>query len=124
MSHKCDKHRKECVESQSWSIVSYETVDGVCPYIEWYETLSRRIQVRIDVRLTRVSKGNFGDCKSLSDGIYELRFHFEGGYRIYYGISGKRVVLLLMGGGKKNQSKDIKTARRYWKNYQEEQTRG
>lgn len=107
------------MESQSWSITIYETLGEVCPYIEWYETLSRKTQARIDVRLTRVSLGNFGDCKSLGDGIYELRFHFEGGYRIYYGISGKRVVLLLMGGGKKTQSKDIKTARRYWKDYQE-----
>ena len=111
------------MESQSWSVISYETIDGFCPYIEWYETLSPRTQVRIDVRLTRVSLGNFGDCKSLGDGIYELRFHFGGGYRVYYGVSGKRVVLLLMGGGKKTQTKDIKTARRYWQEYQEELTR-
>jgi putative addiction module killer protein len=68
-----------------------------------------------------VSLGNFGDSKSLGNGIYELRLHFGGGYRVYYGISGKKMILLLAGGVKKTQSKDIKTSFRYWKEYQQEQ---
>ena len=115
---------RRIVESQPWSIVNYETLGGVCPYIEWYETLPLKTQAKIAARLTRVALGNFGDRKSLGDGIHELRFHFGSGYRVYYGVSGKRIVLLLMGGAKKTQTKDIKTARRYWKEYQEEQTRG
>lgn len=110
------------MESQPWSILKYVTVTGICPFDEWFETLNQTTQARVDVRLDRVSLGNFGDAKSLGDGVYELRFHFGGGYRVYYGISGKKVILLLMGGAKKTQTKDIKTARRYWKAYQEEQT--
>ena len=108
------------MESQAWSIDKYVTIDGLCPFDEWFETLQPAIQARVDVRLDRVNLGNFGDRKSLGEGIYELRLHFDGGYRIYYGISGKKIILLLMGGAKKTQNKDIKTARRYWKAYQEE----
>lgn len=108
------------MENQSWSIARYKTLSGACPFIEWFETLDLTTQARIEVRLDRVRLGNFGDSKSLGDGIYELRLHFGGGYRVYYAISGNKVILLLMGGAKKNQTKDIKTARRYWKSYQEE----
>ena len=116
--------QRSAVESQPWSISKYVTITGVCPFDDWFETLNSATQARVDVRLDRVNLGNFGDSKSLGDGIYELRLHFGGGYRIYYGISGRRVILLLMGGIKKTQTKDIKTSRRYWKAYQEEQKRG
>lgn len=106
--------------SQPWSLSKYVTVNGECPFDEWFETLNPTVKARIDVRLDRVSLGNFGDSKSLSGGIYELRLHFGGGYRIYYGLAGNKVILLLMGGMKRTQDKDIKTARRYWKAYQEE----
>ncbi|MGL5832331.1 MAG: type II toxin-antitoxin system RelE/ParE family toxin [Waterburya sp.] len=109
------------MESQLWTISKYVTEEGVCPFDEWFETLNTKIQVRIDVRLDRVSLGNFGDSKSLGNGTYELRLHFDGGYRVYYGISGKKMILLLAGGAKKTQSKDIKTSLKYWKKYQEEQ---
>ena len=112
------------MENQPWSISKYVTITGICPFDKWFETLDSTAQARVDVRLDRVSLGNFGDSKSLGEGIYELRLHFGGGYRVYYGISGKKVILLLMGGAKKTQTKDIKTARRYWKSYQEEQKRG
>ncbi|MEM7593840.1 MAG: type II toxin-antitoxin system RelE/ParE family toxin [Cyanobacteria bacterium P01_A01_bin.83] len=112
------------MENKSWSIARYKTLSGFCPFIEWLETLDLTTQARIEVRLDRVRLGNFGDTKSLGEGIYELRLHFGAGYRIYYAISGKKVILLLMGGAKKSQTKDIRTARRYWKSYQEEQKRG
>lgn len=108
------------MENQQWSISKYVTINGVCPFDEWFNTLNSTNKARVDVRLDRVSLGNFGDSKSLNEGIYELRLHFGGGYRIYYGKTGRRVVLLLMGGMKKTQNKDIKTARGYWKAYQEE----
>lgn len=62
-------------------------------------------QVRIDVRFDRVSLGNLGDAKSFGEGVYELRLFFGSGYRIYYGIIGKRIVLLLTGGAKKTKIK-------------------
>lgn len=108
------------MESQSWLIVKYVVLTGECPFDEWFDKLKIATQARVDVRLDRLMLGNFGDCKSLGEGIYELRLHFGGGYRIYYGLVGKRVILLLIGGMKKSQDKDLKTARRYWKAYKEE----
>lgn len=109
------------MESQLWTIFKYVTDEEICPFDEWFETLDTKIQARIDVRLDRVSLGNFGDSKSLGNGIYELRLHFGGGYRVYYGTSGKKMILLFVGGVNKTQSKDIKTSLRYWKEYQQEQ---
>jgi putative addiction module killer protein len=104
-----------------WTIQIYVTKDDVCPFEEWLETLDPQFQIRIDVRLDRLKLGNFGDCKSVGDGIFELRFTFGPGFRIYYGIAGKHIVLLLFGGSKKNQDKDIKTAHKFWKAFQDDQ---
>ncbi len=109
------------METRKWKIKKYVITDGVCPFDEWFNKLDSALQVRIDVRLDRVSLGNFGDSKSLEGGIFELRFQFGAGYRVYFGLEGNQVVLLLVGGSKKTQKKDIKTARHLWKAYQQEQ---
>ena len=72
------------------------------------------------MRLDRVSLGNFGDHKSVGEGVYELRLSFGPGYRIYYGLAGEHVVLLLAGGAKGKQTKDIRTAQKLWKSYKAE----
>ena len=108
------------MESRQWVIRKYVTKDGVCPFDEWFDKLNPTLQARIDVRLDRVKLGNFGDRKSIKGGIFELRLQFGAGYRIYFGLEGNQCVLLLAGGSKKTQTKDIKTARRLWKMYQKE----
>lgn len=62
--------------------------------------------------------GNFGDCKSLHQGLYELRIDYGPGYRIYYCCEGKRLILLLCGGDKRTQALDIERARNYKKDYE------
>jgi len=64
--------------------------------------------------------GNFGDCKPVSAGVFEFRLHFGSGYRIYYGKDGSTIILLLCGGDKNTQNRDIKKAKQYWKDYQEQ----
>jgi putative addiction module killer protein len=108
-------------QAQNWTIQKYITEGGVCPFDEWFETLTAQVQARIDVRLDRVSLGNFGDHKSVGEGVFELRFTFGPGFRVYYGIVGSRVVLLLIGGSKKGQNRDIKAAQKFWKAFQREQ---
>lgn len=76
-------------EKRLWEIEKYVTQEGVCPFDEWFNTLDSKFQARIDVRFDRISLGNFGDHKNLGQGIYELRFSFGAGYRVYYGIIGK-----------------------------------
>ncbi len=109
------------MESQRWKIQKYVTVEGECPFDEWFNKLDSNLQARIDVRLDRVCLGNFGDKKNLKGGIFELRFQFGAGYRIYFGITGNQIVLLLVGGSKKTQKKDIKIAQLLWKAYLKEQ---
>ncbi len=95
----------------------YTTMDGDQPFIEWLESVDNKTRYRIKECLDRVALGNFGDVKSLDDGVSELRLWFGSGYRIYFGQENNAVVLLLCGGDKKSQKKDIKRAIHYWKCY-------
>jgi len=68
--------------------------------------------------LNRVRLGNFGDCKPVGKGVSELRVDYGPGYRVYYGRSGASIVILLCGGSKKSQAKDIQLAQAYWADFQ------
>jgi len=70
------------------------------------------------MRLDRLKLGNFGDCKTLQEGVSELRIHYGPGIRIYYGKIGDRIVLLLCGGDKGSQDRDINKAKDYLNDYQ------
>ncbi len=105
---------------QAYEIELYTLPDGAIPFSEWLGKLDKRNQARIVNRITRLEDGNFGDYKTVGDGVFELRFFFGSGYRVYYGLDGETLVLLLTGGDKKTQNKDIKTAKQYWKKYQKE----
>jgi len=68
-------------------------------------------------RLFRVENGHYGDYKNLGDGSKELRFFFGAGYRVYLGEDGNTIVVLLSGGDKDSQQRDIEKAKAYWKEY-------
>lgn len=88
------------------------------PFTVWLESLKdAATRRRIISRLRRLEQGNFGDCKYLRDGIFELRLFFGSGYRIYYGRDGENIIVLLAGGDKGKQDKDIQIALRNWKEY-------
>jgi putative addiction module killer protein len=67
-------------------------------------------KARIQVRLDRLELGHFGDCSTIESGLFELRIHYGPGYRVYFMKSGKQIIVLLAGGDKTTQSKDIKLA--------------
>lgn len=97
----------------------YITPDGRVPFLEWYYSLGdRKTQYKIDIRLERVELGNLGDCRSLGEGISELRINYGPGYRIYFGQLGTTIVLLLCGGDKSTQQEDISKAKEYWEEYE------
>jgi putative addiction module killer protein len=104
--------------AQPHEIQEYLTADGRSPFGEWLDRLrDRDARVRIRVRLDRVSLGSFGDAKSLGGGLHELRIDVGPGYRVYFGQAASRVVLLLCGGTKEGQARDIEQARDYWQDY-------
>ena len=100
-------------------IVFYKTEDGKCPFKEWYTSLDKSIQIRIDQRLERIEENNFGDCKKLDNELSELRFKIGAGYRIYYTEYDGFIVLLINAGDKSTQSKDIKKAKIYINDFKE-----
>jgi len=82
-------------------------------FTKWIDNLSDlRARARIQVRIERLASGNPGDVKSVGDDISELRVNYGPGYRVYFKKVGKTIVILLIGGDKRTQSKDIKTALR------------
>ncbi len=97
----------------------YLTASGRDPYQEWVDKLKDLTgRVAIQRRVDRVAEGNFGDHKSLQEGVWELKIDLGPGYRVYYALEGTTIVLLLCGGIKRMQDADIQRARRYWRDYQ------
>jgi putative addiction module killer protein len=98
----------------------YVTPLGKDVFDSWLSRLAdSRTQAKIAARIDRLAAGNFGDCKSLREGVYELRIDWGPGYRVYYGILGRVYILLLCGGDKRKQSSDIDRAIRYLKDFKE-----
>lgn len=102
------------------AIIAYADGKGWEPVTEWLKGL-RDVQGkrRINARIHRLAAGHYGDHKHIQDGVYELRLFFGPGYRVYFGEDGDTVVVLLCGGDKGSQEKDIEAALAYWKEYQD-----
>lgn len=104
--------------SPMWEQSDYQTPDGKNPYRAWLAGLAdRQARARIAARVLRMKGGNFGDCKPLDEGVWELRIDHGAGYRVYYARAGKRLILLLIGGDKRTQKADIQTAISYWQDW-------
>lgn len=96
----------------------YVGEDGRAPFSEWLASLrDNKARAKIRVRLDRVGLGNLGDCHGVGDGVQELRIDYGPGYRVYFGQVGSAIVLLLCGGDKSTQARDIEQATRYWSDY-------
>lgn len=101
-------------------IIYFKLDNNKCPFKEWFDNLPVTIQARISSRLLRVETSDyFGDYKNLGDGVYELRFFFSSGLRVYFAFDNENIVLLLSGGDKSTQAKDIEKAKYYWRLYNE-----
>lgn len=99
-------------------VLIYQTQEGKAPFEEWLNSLRDRKGVaKIRVRVDRARLGNLGQCRSVGEGVFELKIDFGPGYRVYFGQEGNTVVILLYGGDKSTQDKDIKSAREYWADY-------
>jgi putative addiction module killer protein len=96
------------------------TLETTKQYDKWFRKLKDSlIRIKILARLSRVENGNFGDFKQIDSDLYELRFFFGSGVRVYYTVKNKEIVLLLVGGDKSSQQNDIDKAKLLLKQMEE-----
>ncbi len=100
-------------------IEAYVADTGKVPFLDWLHSLDQIVQTRLENRIVRLRAGDFGDCKSVEEGVFELRFFFGPGYRIYFAQYGGCIVLLLWGGTKRMQPRDVQVAKGHWRKFKE-----
>jgi putative addiction module killer protein len=104
-------------------LVVFRAANGRVPFEEWLDDLNdKTAKARILARLVRVRLGNLGDCKPVGEGVSELRTDYGPGYRIYFGQKGRTLVVLLCGGDKRTQDRDIRLAKQYWREFKENES--
>lgn len=102
----------------NFTVNEYKASTGKNYFREWLDSLKdRKAKAIVDIRVANLRRGTFGDCDPVGEGVMELKIHYGPGYRIYFGRTGKTIMLLLCGGTKRKQNKDIKKAKEYWKEY-------
>ena len=100
-----------------FEVVVYETGDGRAPFDEWFRALDVQAALKVTTAIARIETGNLGDVKPVGQGVSERRLTFGPGYRLYFGRDGQKLVVLLTGGTKKRQSKDVEQAQAFWADY-------
>lgn len=99
-------------------VLIYETAEGKVPFESWLAGLKDAVgRALIRKRINRVRLGNLGNNRSVGNGVWELKIDFGPGYRVYYGEDGSRVIVLICGGDKGSQDRDILKAKEYWRDY-------
>lgn len=97
---------------------------GKEPAKEWISSLKDIMgKAKILTRIERAESGNFGDHKSVGDGVFELRVSFGPGYRVYYALENNEIILLLVAGDKSTQEKDISRAKEFWNTHKHKKER-
>jgi putative addiction module killer protein len=91
--------------------------DGHSPFREWFETLDPIARARVTAAIVRLEHGNLSNVKSVGEGVLEYRIQFGPGYRVYFGRDGDVLIILLTGGTKKRQQRDIAAAHAMWRSY-------
>ena len=106
------------MEVQPRETIIYQTENGKKPYSDWLDNLTdTKGKAAILARIIRLRLGLFGDSHSVGDEVSELRIHVGPGYRVYYSEINGQIVILLCGGDKSSQKKDIQAAKQYLKDY-------
>lgn len=98
-------------------ILVYADSQGRAPFESWFGELDVRAQAKVTVALDRLKRGSVSNVSGVGESVFELKLDWGPGYRIYFGKDGDRIVILLLGGTKKRQSRDIATAKSFWLDY-------
>ena len=98
-------------------IREYVDLGGRSPFDRWFKGLDLMAVTRVEIALARMEAGNLSDVRGVGGGVLEYRMHTGPGYRIYFGMQGDVLIILLGGGTKARQQKDTRDARRLWREY-------
>jgi putative addiction module killer protein len=98
--------------------------DGASPFESWFASLDAAAAAKVSVALARVEQGNLSNVKSVGQGVLEYRINWGPGYRVYFGRDGGVLVILLIGGTKKRQHRDIEAAKALWADYRQRRPQG
>jgi putative addiction module killer protein len=101
------------------TLLEYRETSGQSPFGQWFNALDRNAAARIVIALTRMGTGNLSNVKGVGAGVFEYKVDFGPGYRVYFGKDGDTIVILLGGGTKKRQNRDIDAARERWQDYKQ-----
>ncbi len=108
------------IETTNKEVKLFRDSNGKEPFINWLEKLDNATRRIIEHRIARLSLGNYGDYKRISQDIFELRFQIGSGYRVYFAEDRGSIVILLSGGDKKTQTRDIEKAKNYYNEYRKQ----
>jgi len=97
----------------------YVASEGRQPFAEWFADLDAVARAKVTRAVVRLEQANFSNVKSVGEGVFEYRIDFGPGYRVYFGQDGQTLVILLTGGTKKRQQRDIDEAHAHWRDYKE-----
>ena len=104
------------------SVIEYLDRTEASPFAAWFQSLDAAAAAKVTAALRRLELGNFSNVKGVGAGVFEYRIDFGPGYRVYFGKDGEAVVILLGGGTKKRQDRDIATAHERWADYKKRKT--
>ena len=100
-----------------FTVLHYVAPDGRAPFEVWFEELDRVEAAKVVLALGRLAAGNFSNVKPVGTGVLELRVHYGPGCRVYFGRDGERIIVLVGGGTKQRQERDIDSAKDAWRDY-------
>ncbi len=95
----------------------YERTDEEVPFEKWFRSLHENAAAKVTAAIRRMELGNFGDHKSVGNGVWERKIDYGKGFRLYYAKDGEELIVLLCGGTKSRQQKDIEQAKSFWADY-------
>lgn len=100
--------------------IEYLDAEGNSPFAKWFDSLNTQVALKINTYVTRLENGNFSNVEGVGAGVSELKINWGPGYRVYLAKDGEKLVILLGGGTKKRQQKDIEQAKLCWQGYKKQ----
>lgn len=103
----------------TYEILEYISANEQNLFRKWFFSLDARAAAKVTTAIFRLQSGNTSNVKSVGSGVYEYKIDFGPGYRVYFAYDGKNIIILLAGGSKKRQDRDIEAAKKRWLDYRE-----